>query len=96
MIRYRTSFDTDEQAIMEALFLGLMAPGESEAEAAANLAEELSPVDDATVGKCKAAALEWFELEWESSRESPQPPGVHGQRRRRGRRVCHELCCSYA
>ena len=28
--RYRTSFDTDEQAVVEALFLGLMAPGESE------------------------------------------------------------------
>jgi len=37
MTRYRTSFDTDEQAVVEALFLGLMALGESEAEAASAL-----------------------------------------------------------
>ena len=66
--RYRTSFDTDEQAVVEALLLGLMAPGESEAEAVAMLAEELAAgMDEATVEKCKAAALERFELEAESS-----------------------------
>jgi hypothetical protein len=34
--RFRTSFDTDEQAVVEALFLGLIASGESEAEAASD------------------------------------------------------------
>jgi hypothetical protein len=63
---YRTSFDTDEQAVIEALFLGLMAPGKSEAAAAAKLAEELAAgMDAATVEKCKAAALERFELDAE-------------------------------
>ena len=39
------------------MFLGLMAPGESEAEAAAMLAEELAAgLDEATLEKCKAAA----------------------------------------
>ena len=42
MARYRTSFDTDEQAVVEALFLSLMAPGNSEAAGAAKLAEELA------------------------------------------------------
>jgi len=57
--RYRTSF---------ALFLGLMAPGESEAETASVLAEELAAgMDEATVEKWKAAALERFELETERS-----------------------------
>ncbi len=66
MTRYRTSFDTDEQAVVEALFLGLMAPGESEAAAAAKLAEELAAgMDAATVEMCKAAALERFELDAE-------------------------------
>jgi hypothetical protein len=64
--RYRTSFDTDEQALVEALFLGLMAPGKSEAAAAATLAEELAAgMDAATVEKCRAAALERFELDAE-------------------------------
>ena len=64
MTHYRTSFDTDEQAVVEALFLGLMAAGESEAQAAAALAEELAAgMDSATVEKCKAAALERFEAE---------------------------------
>jgi hypothetical protein len=40
--RYGTGFDTDEQAVVEAFFLGLRAPGESEAEAASMLAEELA------------------------------------------------------
>lgn len=66
--RYRTSFDTDEQAVVEALFLGLMSPGESEAQAAAALAEELAAgMDEATVEQCKAAALERFELEADKS-----------------------------
>ena len=68
MTRYRTSFDTDEQAVVEALFLGLMAPGESEAEAASVLADELATgMDETTVEKCKAAAPERFELETERS-----------------------------
>jgi hypothetical protein len=62
--RYRTNFATDEQAVVEALFLGLMAPGESEAAAASMLASELAAgMDEATVEKCRAAALERFELE---------------------------------
>ena len=66
MTRYRTGFDTDEQAVVEALFLGLMAPGKSEAAAAAKLAKELAAgMDAATVEKCKAAALERFELDAE-------------------------------
>jgi hypothetical protein len=66
--RYRTSFDTNEQAVVEALFLGLMAPREAEAEAASTLAEELiSGMDEATVEKCRAAALERFEFEAERS-----------------------------
>ena len=66
MTSYRISFDTDEQAVVEALFLGLMAPGKSEAAAAAKLAEELAAgMDAATVEKCKAAALERFELDAE-------------------------------
>lgn len=64
MTRYRTSFDTDEQAVVEALFLGLMAPSKS--ETAAKLAEELAAgMDAATVEKCRAAALERFELDAE-------------------------------
>jgi hypothetical protein len=63
---YRTSFNADEQAVVEALFLGLMAPGKSEAAAAAKLAEELAAgMDAATVEQCKAAALERFELDAE-------------------------------
>ena len=52
---------TQEQALVEALFLGLMAPGEDEAQAAAMLAEEF-PVgmDESTVEKAKAYALERF------------------------------------
>ena len=41
MTRYRSTFDTPEQALAEALLLGLMAPGDSEARACAMLAEEL-------------------------------------------------------
>ena len=66
MTSYRTSFNADEQAVVEALFLGLMAPGKSEAAAAAKLAEELAAgMDAATVEQCKAAALERFELDAE-------------------------------
>ena len=36
------TFSTPEQAIAEALFLGLMAPGESEAQVCAVLAEEIA------------------------------------------------------
>jgi hypothetical protein len=72
--RYRTSFETYEQAVVsfetyeqavvEALFLGLMAPGEAEAAAAAKLVEELAVgLDEATLEQCKAAALERFEAE---------------------------------
>jgi hypothetical protein len=58
--------DADEQAVVEALFLGLMAPGESEAQAAATLAEELAAgMDEATLELCRAAALERFEAEAE-------------------------------
>ena len=58
MTRYRTSFDTDEQAVVEALFLGLMAPGESETEAAATLAAELAAgMDEATWRSARTRAL---------------------------------------
>ena len=68
MTRYRTSFDTNEQGVVEALFLGLMAPGEAEAEAASVLAEELAAgMDEATVERCRGAALERCELEAERS-----------------------------
>jgi hypothetical protein len=66
--RYRISFETDDQAVVEALslFFGLMAPGESEAESASVLAEELAAgMDEATMEKCRSAALERFELETE-------------------------------
>jgi hypothetical protein len=50
--RYRTSFDTDQLALVEELFLGLMAPGKSEAAAAAMLTEEITTgMDGATVEK---------------------------------------------
>jgi len=44
-----STFDTPEQALTETLFLALIAPGESEAQAAAKLAEELPnlPLEDA-------------------------------------------------
>ena len=52
-----------------------MAPGESEAEAASMLAEELAAgTDEATVEKCKAAALERYELESERTWPSPHRP----------------------
>ena len=65
MIRYRSTFSTPEQALAEALFLGLMAPGESEAQACAMLAEEIAADNglDETVELAKAAALERFELD---------------------------------
>jgi hypothetical protein len=66
MARYRTTFSTAEQALVEALFLGLMAPGEGEAQACAMLAEEIAVehgLDEQTVELAKAAALERFELE---------------------------------
>jgi len=64
--QYRTTFSTPEQAVAEALFLGLMAPGESEAQACALLAEEIARdhgLDEQAVELCKAAALERFEAE---------------------------------
>ena len=55
-----------EQALAEALFLALMAPGESEAQAASKLVEELAAgLDAAAVELAKAAALERFEHEAE-------------------------------
>lgn len=64
--QYRTSFDTPEQALAEALFLELMAPGESEAQACAMLAEEIAAgLDEHTVELCKAAALERYEAKAE-------------------------------
>lgn len=65
MARYRTSFDTDEQAVVEALFLSLMAPDKSEAAGAAKLAQELAGMDAVTMEKCKAAALERFKIDAE-------------------------------
>ena len=45
-----------------------MAPGKSEAAAAAKLAEELAAgMDEATVERCRGAALERCELEAERS-----------------------------
>jgi hypothetical protein len=45
-----------------------MAPGEAEAEAASVLAEELAAgMDEATVERCRGAALERCELEAERS-----------------------------
>ena len=63
MTAYRSTFETIEQALVEALFLGLMAPGEEEAQAAALLAEELAyGLDAESVELCKAAALETTEV----------------------------------
>ena len=42
MTLYRSTFDTPKQALAEALFLELVAPGEPEAQAASMLAEELA------------------------------------------------------
>ena len=68
MTSYRSRFDTPEQALAEALFLGLMALGESEAQAASWLAEEIAVALDAeTVELCKAHALERFEAELAAS-----------------------------
>jgi hypothetical protein len=64
--RYRSTFETPEQALSEALFLALMAPGESEARAATTLAEELAAgfgLDAEAVELAKAHALERFEHE---------------------------------
>jgi hypothetical protein len=64
--RYRSTFTTPEQALTEALFLGLMAPGEDEARACAELAEQIAAehdLDQQTVELAKAAALERFEAE---------------------------------
>jgi hypothetical protein len=64
--RYRSTFSTPEQALTEALFLGLMAPGEDEAQACALLAEQIAAehgVDEQTVELAKAAAFERFEAE---------------------------------
>ena len=60
MTQYRSTFTTPEQALAEALFLALMAPGESEAQAAAMLAEEIAAdhgLDEQAVEFAKAAAL---------------------------------------
>lgn len=59
---YRTP-TTREQALTEALFLGLMAPDDAKARTAAILAESLATgLDWATVEMCKAHALERFEF----------------------------------
>jgi len=61
---YRTSFHTDEQAVVEALFLGLMAPGESEPDAASCSRRSSPPVW--TRRRWRSAGrprLERFELE---------------------------------
>ncbi len=66
MTQYRSTFETAEQALAEALFLALMAPGESEAQAASMLADELASDfgrDAAAVELAKAAALQRFEHE---------------------------------
>lgn len=61
--RYREP-TTLEQALSEALYLGLVAPGDEEAQAAAMLAEDLAQgMDEATVEMCKAHALERFEAD---------------------------------
>lgn len=55
---------TREQALTEALFLGLMATDDARARRAAALAESLAVgMDAATVEMCKAHALERFEFE---------------------------------
>jgi hypothetical protein len=62
----RSTLDRPEQALAEALFLALISPGESEAQAASTLAEELAAdfgLDAAAVKLAKAAALERFEHE---------------------------------
>jgi hypothetical protein len=62
MTRYRQP-TTQEQALAEALYLGLIAPGDEEAQAAAQLAEEIAEgLDVSTVELCQAFALERFEL----------------------------------
>ena len=75
MTAYRTSFDTHEQAVAECLFLGLMAPDDGKAQAAALLAEQLAAqggLDAEAVERCKASALERFELEAAEGNE-PHP-----------------------
>jgi hypothetical protein len=61
--RYREP-TTVEQALAEALYLALIAPGDEEAQAAVILAEELARgLDESTVELCQAQALERFEAE---------------------------------
>jgi hypothetical protein len=55
-----------EDALVAALFLGLMAPGEDEAQACAMLVEQIAAehgLDEQAVELAKAAALERFEAE---------------------------------
>jgi hypothetical protein len=57
--RYRPSFETVEQALVEALYLGLIAPGDDEAKACAVLAEGLAAgLPENVVEVCRAAAIE--------------------------------------
>lgn len=72
----RTSYATPEQALTEALFLGLMAPGESEAQACAMIAEEFAAgLGEQTVEIARAAALERCELEAPKRRSAPCTAG---------------------
>ena len=62
------TLETDEQALTQALFLALTAPEGSEERAAQvlEMAEALAAgLDEDTVEKCKAAALEQAEAIWE-------------------------------
>ncbi len=65
MTQYRSTFDTLDAGARRALFLALMASGESEAQAAAMLAELAADfgLDAGAVELAKAAALERFEHE---------------------------------
>jgi hypothetical protein len=55
---------TQEQALTRALYLGLTAPDDKKAQAAAMLAEEFAVgLDESTVETCKASALERFEAD---------------------------------
>ena len=55
---------TVEQALVEALYLELIAPGDGEAQAAAMLAEQFKAgVDENTIAAFRAAARERFEVE---------------------------------
>ena len=56
--------ETPEQALVEAFYLELIAPGEGEAQAAALLVGQFRVgLDENTIAACRATALERFETD---------------------------------